>query len=176
MALYCTLMRCDSPRCARGAGLRKPSQQRTRENAYTRTCARTPSPRSSLLLEQACSPSPARSADWLDGPCLASCSMYLGSNSSILDPKGSAAFSFIFLKGVLWGASVSIADLEPAHSFLRPPKAPPHRRHRQKERKTPRRALVRPPKLMPRLRGVLALGEGQSSSAPQLLIPGGSCE
>jgi len=46
-------------------------------DAYTRTCARTPSPRSSLLLEQACSPLPAHSAHWLGGPCLASCSMYL---------------------------------------------------------------------------------------------------
>ena len=34
-------------------------------------------------LRIACSSLPARSANWLDGPCLASCScsMYLGSNS-----------------------------------------------------------------------------------------------
>ena len=29
----------------------------------------------------ACSPLPAPSANWLDGPCLASCFMYLGINS-----------------------------------------------------------------------------------------------
>ena len=39
-------------------------------------CCQSPSfavlcPRSSLLLERACSPPPARSANWLDGPCLA---------------------------------------------------------------------------------------------------------
>ena len=32
------------------------------------TCAHTLSPRSPLLLEKACNPLPARSADWLDGP------------------------------------------------------------------------------------------------------------
>ena len=50
-------------------------------NAYARTCSRTLSPRSSLLQGQAYSPLPARSANWLDGPCLAFCSMYLGGNS-----------------------------------------------------------------------------------------------
>ena len=40
-----------------------------KENAYTRTCAYTLSPRSSLLLETACCPLPARSANWIDGPC-----------------------------------------------------------------------------------------------------------
>ena len=40
-------------------------------NAYARTYARTLSPRSSLPLGQAYSPLPARSANWLDGPCLA---------------------------------------------------------------------------------------------------------
>ena len=52
-----------------------------RKSAHTRTCALALSPCSSLLLEKACSPHPARSANWLDGPCLASCYMYLGSNS-----------------------------------------------------------------------------------------------
>ena len=52
-----------------------------KRKAYTRTCAHEPGPRSSLLLEQACSPLLARSADWLDGPCLVSCSMYLRSYS-----------------------------------------------------------------------------------------------
>ena len=37
-----------------------------KKNACTRTCARALSPRSSLLLEQACSPLLARSANWLD--------------------------------------------------------------------------------------------------------------
>jgi hypothetical protein len=40
-----------------------------KENAYTRTCAYTLSTRSSLLLEKACCPLPARSANWIDGPC-----------------------------------------------------------------------------------------------------------
>ena len=39
------------------------------KNAYARTCARTPSPRSSLLLGRAFSPLPARPENWLDGPC-----------------------------------------------------------------------------------------------------------
>ena len=46
-----------------------PASENGRDGAYTRTCAHTPSPRSSLLLEQAYSPPPARSADSLDGPC-----------------------------------------------------------------------------------------------------------
>ena len=36
--------------CVREVALRKPSPQRTRENAKTRTCARTLSPDSSMLL------------------------------------------------------------------------------------------------------------------------------
>ena len=51
------------------------------KNAYTRTYSRTLSPCSSLLLGQARSPLLARPADWLVVPCLASCSMYPGSNS-----------------------------------------------------------------------------------------------
>ena len=49
---------------------------------YARISTRALSPPSSLLLEQACSPLPARSANWLDGPCLASCSMYLRGSDS----------------------------------------------------------------------------------------------
>ena len=48
--------------------------------AYLRTYT---NPRSSLLLRQARSPLPARPAIWLDGPCLVSCSVCLGSNSRL---------------------------------------------------------------------------------------------
>ena len=48
-------------------------------SVYTRICVRTLSPNSSLLLEKAFSPLPARSANFLGGLCFASCSMYLGS-------------------------------------------------------------------------------------------------
>ena len=100
--LYCTSMRCASSRFVRETVLRKPPQQRTRENAYTRTCARALRPRSSKLLEKACSPLPARSANWLDGLCLASCSMYLN-YGTIRDPKHTAAAAVA--KRALTGAS-----------------------------------------------------------------------
>ena len=47
--------------------------------AHLRTCHHPP--RSSLQLGQAWSLLPAHSSNWLDDPCLASCSMNLGSNS-----------------------------------------------------------------------------------------------
>ena len=38
---YCTSMRCDSSRCVRETGLRKPSQQRTREREMLHVHLRT---------------------------------------------------------------------------------------------------------------------------------------
>ena len=75
-ALYCNSIRSSSSHCARkAAGLRKPSQQKTRK-MLTRATAHVHSSRKAL-----CSPLPALPANWLGRPCLASCSLYLGSNS-----------------------------------------------------------------------------------------------
>ena len=60
-----------------GGGIKEAlATENERKIVNTRTCARTLSPRSFLLLGKASSPLPARSANWLDGPCLASCLMY----------------------------------------------------------------------------------------------------
>ena len=62
-----------------GGGIKEAlATENERKIVNTRTCARTLSPRSFLLLGKASSPLPARSANWLGGPCSASCSSYLG--------------------------------------------------------------------------------------------------
>ena len=79
--LYCTSMRCDSSRCMREAGLRKPSQKRTREKclyAHLRTYTQ---PTQLFATGASFQSTPSPVCGRPDGPCLAPCSMYLGSNS-----------------------------------------------------------------------------------------------
>ena len=87
VTLYCTSTRRASSRCAGETGTReKKSQQRMREKCLCAAPAHVHSAHAAFCnWSTACSPHPARSADWPHGPCLRS---QIGQNGQILFISG----------------------------------------------------------------------------------------
>ena len=81
-ALHCTSKRRSSSRYARGIGTRSPPQRKMREGCLYAAPTNVHTARAAFCCwSTACCPHPARSADWLDGPCLAPAPCIPESNS-----------------------------------------------------------------------------------------------